>query len=69
MRWRSSWLGCRCSLGVSAAYALGLINFEGRGLLLTAILGVSMFPQVAVLAGMFEMIRFFGMYNCALGLV
>ena len=56
-------------MGVSAAYALGLINFEGRGLLLTAILGVSMFPQVAVLPGMFEMIRFFGMYNCALGLV
>jgi trehalose/maltose transport system permease protein len=56
-------------LGVSAAYALGRINFKGRGLLLTAILGVSMFPQVAVLAGMFELIRFLGLYNRALGLV
>jgi trehalose/maltose transport system permease protein len=56
-------------LGVTAAYALGRINFKGRGLLLTAILGVSMFPQVAVLSGMFEMIRFLGLYNRALGLV
>ncbi|PXW96686.1 trehalose/maltose transport system permease protein [Sphaerotilus hippei] len=56
-------------LGVTAAYALGRINFKGRGLLLTTILGVSMFPQVAVLAGMFEMIRALGLYNKALGLV
>ena len=56
-------------LGVSAAYALGRISFKGRGLSLTAILGVSMFPQVAVLAGMFELIRFLGLYNKALGLV
>lgn len=62
-------VGLSLFLGVSAAYALGRINFKGRGLLLTAILGVSMFPQVAVLSGMFEMIRFFGMYNRALGLV
>lgn len=56
-------------IGVTAAYALGRINFKGRGLLLTAVLGVSMFPQVAVLAGMFELIRFLGLYNKALGLV
>lgn len=56
-------------LGVSAAYALGRISFKGRGLLLTAVLAVSMFPQVAVLAGMFELIRFLGLYNKALGLV
>ena len=56
-------------LGVSAAYALGRVRFKGRGLLLTAVLAVSMFPQVAVLAGMFELIRFFGLYNQALGLV
>lgn len=56
-------------LGVSAAYALGRVRFKGRGLLLTAVLAVSMFPQVAVLAGMFELIRFLGLYNKALGLV
>ena len=56
-------------LGVTAAYALGRIRFKGRGLLLAAVLAVSMFPQVAVLAGMFELIRFFGLYNRALGLI
>jgi trehalose/maltose transport system permease protein len=56
-------------LGVSAAYALGRISFKGRGLLLITILGVSMFPQVAVLSGMFEMIRWLGLYNQSLGLV
>ena len=56
-------------VGVTAAYALGRINFKGRGLLLTAVLSVSMFPQVAVLAGMFELIRAMGIYNKAMGLV
>lgn len=56
-------------LGVTASYALGRISFRGRGLLLTAVLAVSMFPQVAVLAGMFELIRFMGLYNQALGLI
>lgn len=56
-------------IGVTASYALGRISFKGRGLLLTTVLAVSMFPQVAVLAGMFELIRFLGIYNKALGLV
>ena len=56
-------------LGVTDSYALGRISFRGRGMLLTAVLAVSMFPQVAVLAGMFELIRFLGLYNKALGLV
>ncbi|WP_066340236.1 carbohydrate ABC transporter permease [Azohydromonas lata] len=57
------------ALGVTAAYALGRISFKGRGLLLGSILAVSMFPQVAVLAGMFELIRALGLYNRAIGLV
>jgi trehalose/maltose transport system permease protein len=56
-------------LGVTASYALGRIAFRGRGLLLLAILGVSMFPQVAVLAGMYELMHLFGLYNQSLGLV
>lgn len=60
---------CSLCLGVSAAYALGRISFQGRGLLLTAVLAVSMFPQVAVLSGMFELIQFLGLYNQTLGLV
>ena len=56
-------------LGVTAAYALGRVQFRGRSLLLVAVLAVSMFPQVAVLAGMFEMMRTMGLYNKSLGLV
>jgi trehalose/maltose transport system permease protein len=56
------------ALGVSAAYALGRVAFRGRTTLLMAILAVSMFPQVAVLSGMFELIRWLGLYNNLLGL-
>jgi trehalose/maltose transport system permease protein len=54
---------------VTAAYALSRIRFRGRSLLLLTILSVSMFPQVAVLAGLFEVIRAFGLYNTLWGLV
>ena len=50
-------------LGVTASYALGRIRFRGRGLLLLTVLAVSMFPQVAVLAGMFELMQAIGFYN------
>ena len=50
-------------LGVTAAYALGRITFKGRGLLLLTVLAVSMFPQVAVLSGMFELMQAIGFYN------
>lgn len=56
-------------LGVLAAYALARVSFRGRGLLLATILSVSMFPQVAVLTGMFEMIRALGLYNSLPGLI
>jgi trehalose/maltose transport system permease protein len=57
------------ALAVLAAYALGRIAFRGRRLLLFTILGVSMFPQIAVLSGMFELIRALGLYNNLLSLV
>ena len=50
-------------LGLTAAYSLGRVRFRGRLPLLMAILGVSMFPQVAVLSGMFELVNAFGLYN------
>ena len=56
------------SLAVAAAYALGRIQFRGRTLLLFVVLGVSMFPQIAVLSGMFELIRALGLYNNLLAL-
>ena len=62
-------VGFAMLMGITAAYALGRIRFQGKGLLLICILAVSMFPQVAVLSGMFELIQFLGLYNKALGLV
>jgi len=56
-------------LAVTASYALGRVNFRGRTTLLITILSVSMFPQVAVLSGMFELIRTLGLYNNLLGLI
>ncbi|GGJ02853.1 carbohydrate ABC transporter permease [Neoroseomonas lacus] len=57
------------ALGASAAFALGRVAFRGRGVMLAAILAVSMFPQVAVLSGLFELIRWLGLYNNLLSLV
>jgi trehalose/maltose transport system permease protein len=62
-------VGLSLFLGLMASYALGRVQFKGRSLLLMAILAVSMFPQVAVLAGMYEMMQAFGLYNRSLGLV
>jgi trehalose/maltose transport system permease protein len=56
-------------MAITAAYALGRINFKGKSALLLAILAVSMFPQVAVLSGMFELMQALGLYNKAIGLV
>ena len=50
-------------IAVTASYALARVHFRGRTLLLLTVLGVSMFPQVAVLSGMFELIRMLGLYN------
>lgn len=53
------------SLGLSllAAWSLGRVQFRGRGVLLATILSASMFPQVAVLSGMFELVQRAGLYD------
>ena len=45
------------------------MRFRGRTLLLLTILAVSMFPQIAVLAGLFELIRFIGIFNTPWALI
>ena len=57
------------ALGTMAAFAFGRIAFRGRSALLAAILAASMFPQVAVLSGLFELIRALGLYNRLPGLI
>lgn len=56
-------------LAITAAFALSRIHFRGRGLLLLTVLSVSMFPQIAVLSGLFEVIRYFGLFNSLWSLV
>ncbi|CAI9398465.1 Trehalose transport system permease protein SugB [Pleomorphomonas sp. T1.2MG-36] len=56
-------------LAVTAAFALARVSFRGRGLLLMTILAVSMFPQIAVLAGLFELVRAFGLFNTPFALI
>ncbi len=56
-------------LAITASYALARVRFKGRGALLFTILSVSMFPQIAVLAGLFEMVRYLGLYNNLLSLI
>ncbi|QFU02767.1 Trehalose transport system permease protein SugB [Halomonas sp. THAF5a] len=56
-------------LGITASYALGRVRFRGRTTVMLTILGVSMFPQVAVLSGLFEVIRSLNLYNNPGGLI
>jgi trehalose/maltose transport system permease protein len=56
-------------IAVTASYALSRVRFRGRSLMLMTILAVSMFPQIAVLAGLFELIRFLGLYNTPWALI
>lgn len=56
-------------LAVTASYALARVKFRGRAALLLLVLSVSMFPQIAVLAGLFEMIRGMGIYNTLWALI
>ena len=60
---------CALFLAVTAAFALSRVRFRGRTLLLMTILAVSMFPQIAVLAGLFEVIRTLGIYNTPWALI
>jgi ABC-type glycerol-3-phosphate transport system permease component len=45
------------SLGALCAYALARLHFRGRGLLLAGVLGISMFPQIAIVSPLYLMLR------------
>lgn len=51
------------TIGMSAAYALGRIEFPQRRMMLMIVLMISIFPQVVVLSGMFELINWMGLFN------
>ncbi|HRN18013.1 MAG: carbohydrate ABC transporter permease [Trueperaceae bacterium] len=48
-------------VGSFAGYALGKMRFRGRGASLYVILAMTMFPQIAVLAGLYAVIRLLNM--------
>ena len=56
-------------IGSFAAYALGRFRFRGKAAILYIILGVSVFPQIAVLGGLFLIIRNAGLFNTPFGLI
>jgi trehalose/maltose transport system permease protein len=62
-------LALSLGLALLAAYPLARVFFPGRHLVLFAVLATTMFPQVAVLAGFYELIRALGLYNRLAGVV
>jgi len=61
--------GASLALALAAAFSLSRFAFRGRAAVLLIILSVSMFPQIAVLSGMFELVGWLGLYNSLAGLV
>jgi trehalose/maltose transport system permease protein len=49
--------------GSFAAYALGRLRFRGKTIALYTILSMTMFPQIAVLGSLYEIVRGLGLYN------
>ncbi|WP_221088463.1 carbohydrate ABC transporter permease [Deinococcus aquaedulcis] len=56
-------------IGAFAAYALGRFRFKGKTIVLYVILAVSVFPQIAVLGGLYTLIGGLKLYNSPLGLI
>jgi trehalose/maltose transport system permease protein len=50
-------------LSAPAAYAFGKFRFMGKRPLMYVILAVSVFPQIAVLPGLYAMVKLFHLYN------
>lgn len=50
-------------VGSLAAYSLGRFRFRGRTPVMYFILSMTMFPQIAVLGGLYAMINLFGLFN------
>jgi trehalose/maltose transport system permease protein len=56
-------------LGSLCAYALGRLPFRYKGSVLYLVLTMTMFPQIAVLSGLFVMLKTLGLFNSRPGLV
>ncbi|BDP42338.1 ABC transporter permease [Deinococcus aetherius] len=56
-------------LGSFAAYALGRFKFRGKAFILYIILAVSVFPQIAVLGGLFTLVQATRLFNSPVALI
>lgn len=50
-------------IGSLGAYAAGRLRFRGRTFILYLVLSMTMFPQIAILGSLYQMIVGFGLYN------
>ena len=50
-------------IGTVGAYALGRFKFRGRLPVMYLILSMTMFPAIAILGSLFDLVRRFGLYN------
>ncbi len=57
------------AVSLLAAYPIACITFPGRRLFMFAVLATTMFPQVAVLAGFYELARALHIYNTLVAVV
>ncbi|HEU4700722.1 MAG TPA: hypothetical protein VFS40_16180, partial [Gemmatimonadales bacterium] len=57
------------SLGTLAAYALARLEFRGRNLILSFILAVTMFPQIAIVSPLYLLLRALRLIDTYPGLV
>lgn len=56
-------------LGTLGAYALGRLHFRGKTIMLYLILSMTMFPAIAILGSLFQMMQDFKAYNTLWGLI
>ena len=56
-------------IGSIAAYALGRFRFRGRSPVLYLVLAMTMFPQIAILGSLFNMVTNLGLYNSPYALI
>lgn len=51
------------AIGTAAAYALGRFRFRGRAPIQYAVLSMTVFPQIAILGALYQMVNRFRLYN------
>ncbi len=61
--------GLALLVGTLGAYAFARFEFTGRRVMLHALLAMTMFPQLAVVGSLFQMVTAAGLYNTRLALV